>query len=97
MSLSLSLQHFREDAKLAEKLENLIDHANHSPYLTPNESNAAFEVSNMYQMQKEAQEEPSPVMQLKLSKEIVHLVCHVTQPSSHVTWHCVMFAAPKAV
>ena len=71
----LLLQHFREDRKLAEKLETLIEHATHTPHLAPNESTSAQEVSSMYQMQKDAQEELTPVMQLKLSKEQIHLVC----------------------
>ena len=75
---ALSLQHFREDPALAGQLENLIDHANHSPHIMPNERSAAEEVSSMYHMQKAAHEELSPVMKLKLSKEQVYLVGHVT-------------------
>ena len=68
------LQHFQNDLKLCMKLESLIDHASHCPHLTPNETHAAVEMSNMYHMQKEAKDELSPVMQLKLSKELIHLV-----------------------
>lgn len=70
------LQHFREDSALSEKLEELIEQANNYPQLTPNEKNAAMEVDTMYQMQREATEDQCPVMQLKLSKEPVHLVSH---------------------
>lgn len=69
-------QHFYEDPELLEKLEMLIENANFHPQLTPNEKKAAVEVSNMHRMQKEGREDPSPVMQLKLSKEPVHLVCY---------------------
>lgn len=46
--------------------------------LTLNEKNAAMAVHSMYQMQKEAQDELIPVMQLKLCKEPVHLVSMCT-------------------
>ena len=73
-TVSLSLQHFREDSALSEKLENLVEHANQYPQLTPNEKNAAVEVKNMHAMQKEAQENQCPVMELMWSKEPIHLV-----------------------
>lgn len=68
------LQHFREDSALLEKLEGLVEHANSYLQLMPNEKNAAIEVMNMYQMQREVQEDQCPVMQLKFCKDPVHLV-----------------------
>ena len=70
----LFIQHFREDPSLSEKLENLIENATNHPQLTASEKNAAMEVKDMYQMQKDGKEELSEVMQLKLSREPVHLV-----------------------
>lgn len=67
------LQHFREDVSLSEKLEGLISHATHWHMMNPSERNAAMEVDSMYKMQKEAMDEISPVMELKLCKD-VHLV-----------------------
>ena len=52
----------------------LIENANCHPQLTANEKNAAMEARNMYQIQKEAQEELCPLMQLKLTREPVSLV-----------------------
>lgn len=57
-----------------ERLEGIIEHANSYLQLMPNEKNAAVEVRNMYQMQKEAQDDQCPVMQLKLSKDPISLV-----------------------
>ncbi len=53
----------------------------------------------MYHMQKEAQEELSPVMQLKLSKDVVHLVRGLSHDLSHDLSCDLMlcFAAPEAV
>lgn len=72
------MQHFREDSSLLEKLEGMIEHANSYLQLTPNEKNAAVELRNMYQMQREAQEDQCPVMQLKLTKEPVLLVSNLS-------------------
>lgn len=53
------------------------------PQLSPNERNAAMEVQDMYQnlMQKEGEEEPRPVMTLKLCKEVVLVCCLVSSTS----------------
>ena len=86
--VGVSLQHFREDSVLSEKLEELIQHANNHAQLTPNEKNAAMEVDNMYQMQREATEDQCPVMQLKLSKEPVHLVSCTHSHCTGITHMC---------
>ena len=85
-----TLQHFRESEELSQQLEVLIEHATQCPTLTPNEKNAATEVSNMYHMQLESQDDQCPVMQLMNTKEPIHLVrkqnmshdCHMTPTCS---------------
>lgn len=68
------MQHFQDDAELASKLEQLLDHAYMSPLLTMNEKNAAVEASSMYRLQKEAGEEHSFVMDYMNPHSPVHLV-----------------------
>ena len=79
LPLLLSLQHFREDVSLSEKLECLIEHSNSCSYLMPNEKNVAIEVRDMYKMQKDSQESQCPVMEIMCCKDPLYLVWRVTR------------------
>ena len=72
------MQHFKNDSALSKKLDVLLEKVKNEPLITSSEQTALQEVRHIYHMQKEAKEDLSPIMQLKLLKKVPHLVSSVT-------------------
>ncbi len=69
-----NLQHFKNDADLSKKLEDLLEKLKEEQMLTSEEITSLSELCHIYETQKNTVEELSPIMQLKLTKDIPHLV-----------------------
>lgn len=70
------MQHFKNDATLSKKLEDLLETLKEEHMLTPEEKTAVLELCHIYETQKDTVEELSPIMKLKLTKDIPHLVSY---------------------
>ena len=73
-STQCCLQHFKNDPTLSNKLEELLGRLQEEPLLTASEKSSVTELCHIYESQKNTVEELIPIMKLKLTKEIPHLV-----------------------
>ena len=74
MFFHFDAQHFKNDPSLSKKLEDLLEKLQEEHLLTSSEKTSVAELCHIYETQKDAVEELSPIMALKLTKEIPHLV-----------------------